>query len=112
MSFNTMLRVGAHDPFRRSRRRATVLRAQRTRRAIAGACTAVLLGAFALTLPSNATPIKATDGPAIARVKVWVERAAQAAYIDLVQQSQHGAALAGHRAGFTDADFGARRDQI
>ena len=58
--FDKLRLVGAHDPFRRSRRRATVVRSQRIRRASAGACAATLLGAFLLTLLSNATPVKPT----------------------------------------------------
>src|SRR4051812_47143970 len=106
MSFRT------HDPFRRSRGRANVLRTQRARRATAGAAVAVLLGGVLLMLPGNASSVKAGDGAAIARVTRWVRHAAHVSYIDLVHQADHGAALVTHRAGFTNADFLARRNEI
>src|SRR3954452_22817585 len=91
--FDNVRRVGAHDPFRRSRGRGNVARSQRIPRACAGACDMTLLGGFLLILPSNPTPVNAGDGAAIARVTLWVQHAAHDAYIDVVHQSTHGAAL-------------------
>jgi hypothetical protein len=113
MSFQAKRRAGGpRDPFHRSNGRAHVLRDRRIRRAVAGAAVAVTLGGALLTLPGGAAPVKATDGAAIARVTQWVQHNAHVAYIDLVHEQQHGAALVKQRSALTTQDYDARREEI
>ncbi len=115
MSFFSSLRVGTKpDPLQRTRRpgAATLARRRRIRAGSAATLVAALLGGYMLMLPSNAAPLKPEDGRAINVVMRWAQHTAHVTYIDLVYQSQRGAALYEHRSLMTDADFRSARDAI
>ena len=93
-------------------RRATVVRRDRARRVAGGAATAILLGAVLLNLPGGAVTVRPNDGQAIAIWMQSVRHAAHVTYIDLVHQTDRGAALTRQRAQLTTSDFNAARDDI